>query len=261
MNIVKNSYHLNKGDPPGETRVESMGYSDNDLYKTLDAPTYTQADASRLTNVSRGRVRRWLKGYWYSYEITGGDETREVFQNAVVHRSGTKDTTYASFLDLIDLLFVKKFLDYGFSLQYLRKAFDEARKLLETSHFANNKFFTSGSNIYLQLPRNSENILALMSGGQWAIAPIIVKLSHKIDFHDVTGLATRWYPLGRDGLIVVDPQISFGRPTIMGRGIATNNIYDLYLGENERVDPVSKWLDVPRKEVQAAVDFEYSLFS
>jgi uncharacterized protein (DUF433 family) len=158
------------------------------------------------------------------------------------------------------MLFVKEFLKHGLTLQGIRRALDEARDIFKTPHIANNRFFADGSGIYLEMP-NKKHILALMTGGQWAIAPIIKQLAEKIDFHEFSGIATRWYPLGKEGLIVIDPLISFGRPTIIGRGVATENVYDLYLGENKQIDQVSNWLEVPINEVNAAVNFEHNLFS
>ena len=242
--------------------MTTRAYSDNNLYLTLDSPNYTLAMASRLTKLSKDRVRRWLQGYKYKYEVAGGDEVREGRQDALVFGQSTRERTYASFLDLVDMLFVKKFLEHNIPLQTIRKALDEARNILRTQHFATKKFFTDGSNIYLLVYDESsgcDNIIALMTGGQYAISKIIVELSHKIEFDDVIEYATRWYPLGKNGRIVIDPRISFGRPTIIGRGIATESIYNWYLGENEKIDSVSNWLNVPPSEVQAAVNFEYGL--
>lgn len=180
-----------------------------------------------------------------------------------MHRSGTAGTTYASFLDLVDLLFVKEFLDHGLSLQKIRVALDEATGLLGTDHFARQTFFTDGHGVYLQVVQmgaeEGEGILALMTGGQWAIAPIIQDVATRIDFHEQTGFARRWHPRGRDGLIVVDPCISFGRPSIEGRGVATENVYDFYLGEQERVEPVCRWMGLEAHEVMAAVAFEQQM--
>ena len=180
-------------------------------------------------------------------------------QDPVVKRVTTEGTTYASFLDLIDLLFVKRFVDHGLSLQLVRKALDEAAEHLRTAHFAREIFFTDGRRIFLQMRGKAPNIMHLMSGGQWAIASTITDLSEKIDFHEVTGYAARWYPNGKAGLVVIDPQVSFGRPSIVGRGTATANIYDLYRGEQGEVDRVSKWMGIPKREVKAAVGFELQL--
>jgi len=240
--------------------MPEMKYLDQEMYTLLDSPIYSLADAARLTGLSRYRVSRWLQGYKFTYEVAGGSEIRESHREAVVKRSREKDT-FVSFLDLIDMLFVKSFLDNGFYLQTIRKALDEARERLMAPHFANSRFFTDGKNLYLELPKDSNHILALMTGGQWAIAPIVKKLSEKIDFHDVSGIATRWYPLGKDGRILVDPRICYGRPTIMGRGIATDNVYDLFLGENKNTQAVTDWFRITEIEAKSAVEFEHSMYA
>lgn len=237
---------------------------ESELYSTLSAPSYPLAEASRLVGISKGRVARWLRGYEYKYEIAGGEEIREGQQEAVVHRTGKKGSTHASFLDLIDLLFVKRFLERGFSLQFIRKALGEARELLETPHFASNRFFTSGKKIFLDTasaPKGAGSLVALLTGGQQAFPQIIEQIADKIDFEDVTefGLASRWFPRGKEGYVVIDPQISFGQPTLIGHRITTTNIYDLYIGENEKIDTVTKWFNIPEIKIQSAIEFEYSM--
>lgn len=224
----------------------------------LDIAIYPAAEAGRLTGLSATRVRRWLQGYEYRYAPPHGEESVRQ-QRPVVRRRGTVGTTYASFLDLIDLLFVKQFLDHGTSLQKVRKALDEATEVLGTDHFARETFFTDGSKIYLQMKASGDAILELLSGGQWVIASIIQQLAERIEFHKPTGLARRWYPMGRDGLVVLDPLVSFGRPTIVGRGIATAIVYDFYLGENRNPRSVHSWMGLNRKEARAAIEFEESL--
>ena len=46
---------------------------------------------------------------------------------------------------------------------------------------------------------------------------------------------------------------------VIGSGIATENIFDLYLGEKKKLDPVKSWFDLPKHKIQAAVRFETSL--
>ena len=223
---------------------------DTDLYETLNTPTYPLAEASRLTGISRWRISRWLRGYSYD----GGE------QGPVIRRSIPPESTYVSFLDLIELLFVKEFLMRKFSLQLIRKALEEARNYLRTPHIATKKFFTSGDKIILELSDNE--MVALLTGGQRAMGMIIEQLYNKLDFEDVTefGFARRWYPRGKNGLIVIDPKKSFGRPTLIGHSVATHNIYDLYLGENKKSEPVSEWFNIPVNKIKIAVQFEHSLW-
>lgn len=230
-------------------------------YKTLNAPAYSIAEASRLVNMRRWTVRRYLQGYGYSYSHWGSVQRK--MQPPVVKDENRNKETYASFLDLVDLVIVREFLKRGFGLPTLRKALDEAREHLGTPHLGRNVFFTSGNQeIILRLPKDG-SMIALLTGGQAAIPEIIESLSNKLEFEDVTefGFASRWYPKGMSGLIVIDPEISFGRPTLIGRGVATNNIYDLFLGENSEIEPVANWFNIPVPEVQAAVQFEHSLWT
>ncbi len=221
-----------------------------DLYETLSAPTYSIAEASRLTGIGKWSVSRWLRGYRYE----GGE------QGPVIERSIPPESTYASFLDLIDLLFVKKFIERGIPLQRIRKAAEEAREYLGTPHFARSVFFTSSDKIILKL--QGGDMVALLTHGQRAIGEIVEQVYDKLDFEQVTeyGFVRRWYPKGKNRYIVIDPQISFGRPTLIGYGVATNNIYDLYLGENKKTEPVSEWFNIPVPKIQAAVQFEHSLW-
>ena len=162
------------------------------MHSSLDVSMYSAAEAGRLVGLSAFRIRRWLQGYDYN-----NDRGRKHIQ-PVIRRGGADGTSYASFLDLIDLLFVKKFLDHGHSLQKIRKALDEAATILNTSHFARQSFFTKGNNIYLKVKDEGDAILQLLSGGQWVIAPIIQELAHQIDFDKTSGLARRWYPMEPD---------------------------------------------------------------
>ena len=201
-----------------------------------DIPMYDTALAARLTGLTKGRVRRWLKGYEYRYTTKTGTKLHTGHKDPVITRSKPIDTSYASFLDLIDLLFINKFLEYGISLQRIRKALYEAETLIGGHHFAQSVFFTDGKNIYLQVKDNADALMELLSGGQWVISSVIKQLGHQIEFDSPTGFAKRWYPLGQNGLIVLDPNISFGNPSIVNRGITTANVYDFFLAEGQKID-------------------------
>ena len=114
----------------------------------LDVPMYVPADAARMIGVQPQRVRRWLR------------ESKAAHARPVVRRAGSAETPYASFLDLMDLLFVKQFLDEGVSLPRLRRALDEARTILGSDHFAYEHFWTNGKGIYLKVRDRSDALLA-----------------------------------------------------------------------------------------------------
>jgi uncharacterized protein (DUF433 family) len=129
---------------------------------------------------------------------------------------------------------------------------------MEVSHFDREIFFTDGRRLYLQLSDHEGSLLELLSGGQWVIAPAIRELAAQIEFSGPCGTARRWYPMGVNGLVVLDPSVSFGRPSIVGRGTSTAVVYDLYKAEKE-TEAVAKWLNLQPGEVKAAVAFETQL--
>ena len=236
--------------------VENLQSDHGNMFSVWDIPMYSAPTVSRLIGLNVARVRRWLMGYEYMYPADLDFGFRKRHKGPVISRTEVADSNCASFYELIDLLFVKRFLDYGISLQRVRKALKEAEGLIGGHHFAQRIFFTDGKNIYLKVKNDADALLELLSGGQWVIAPIIKQLARQIDFDQPTGLAQKWYPLGPKGLIVLDPMISFGKPTLRGRGIATANVYDLFLGENENIGRVCSWMNLESKEVEAAVNFE-----
>ncbi len=224
--------------------------SDTSAATHLTAPAYTVAEAARLADLSPGRVRRWMRGY--SFPV--GDRLRR--QRPVVRVGHDGHASHlASFLDLVDLLFVKRFLSTGVSLQRIRGALDEARSILGTDNFAREVFFFDGRNLFLQMQDQGNAILQLMTDGQWTIAPVIRELAEQIEFGGeagsgpVGGFAQKWHPLGRDRPIVIDPRVAFGAPSLVGRGVKTANVYDLFVAENERVDAVCSWWDLSPVEV------------
>ena len=103
-------------------------------------PMYNPTFAGSLAGLSTGRVKRWLEGYHYRYSVGIKREVRVGHKAPIISRSGTEYPNYATFLDLIDLLFVNKFLDHGISLQKIRKALNEANQLIGGHHFAQRNF-------------------------------------------------------------------------------------------------------------------------
>jgi len=225
----------------------------------LEFPMYNSSNAGRLLGISSNRVRRWLRGYDYLYTAGPLEELRSGHKGPVIANIDKDRSSYASFLDLIDLLFVREFLKNGISLQKTRNALHEVEQLLGSKHFARESFFTDGKSIYLQVRSAADALLELLSDGQWVIAPIIKQLAHQIEFDKPSGLAQRWYPLGQNTPVVLDPLISFGRPTIVGKGIATANVYDFFEAENKKLSRVKKWMDLTTSEIKAAVYFEQRL--
>jgi len=225
----------------------------------LHEPVYGVTEAARLLKMTPNRVRRWLFGYEYEWNSQGNRKRGR--QPPVVERGESAATRSASFLDLMELLFAKAFLDHGISLSRVRRALDEAKRHFREDHpFARQRFYAWKRDIYMQLGDDEDSTLVqLLHGGQLAIRPIIQQVGKQIDFDSDTHLATTWWPLGRRTPVVLAPRICFGSPCVQGRGIRTANVYDLFCAENRDVKQTCFWLDLSPHEVHAAVQFEERL--
>lgn len=228
---------------------------DNNI-NIIEQPLYYPAFASKLSGLTTGRIKRWLRGYNFEYKISKGEILVHSKSDPIIPREPEKLPEYVSFLELIDLLFVKEFLNQNFSLQKIRIALSQLYKITGQNHFAQERFFTFQKRIYIDKEHKSFDLL---SGCQGAISDFVEQLGGRIDFHSVSGFPLRWYPIGREKLIVIDPYISFGRPTIEGTGINTETIYNMYIGENEDIDKVGFWMKLDNTKVKAAVNFEIKL--
>lgn len=239
--------------------MASLQPVDNQTMSVLDSPAYPVAEAARLIDLASSRVRRWLYGYQFSYEAKTEPHHRWSRMGPVVEKIGSRGVTYASFLDLIDLLLVREFLKLGISLQTIRRAFDEVRAIQGVGHVASETFFTLGRGIILAFGEINGAMLELDTGGQLAIPRIVAELGQQVEFDPATKIAIRWYPMHPEKLIVIDPRISFGHPTIADRRITTSAVYDLFHAEEEEIDPVCDWMGIIPDEADAAIRFEARL--
>jgi uncharacterized protein (DUF433 family) len=165
-----------------------------------------------------------------------------------------------SFLDMTELLFINNFVQYGVSIQKIRKAAIIAADLLKTSHpFAIRKMFTDGKSIFAEIAQK-ENDLSLLDliNKQFQLGKIIEPVLYKcIDFND-GDYAERWWPLGRKGNIVLDPSRNMGQPILNKYNVKTELIYELYK-TNHSISEISDWYELDKNAIQAAINFEESL--
>lgn len=97
-------------------------------------------------------------------------------------------------------------------------------------------------------------IIHLAPGQQAEFREIISPFCKELDFAGETGLAERFWPLGRDSHIVIDPRISFGRPVIVKTGITVESISSLVAG-GEAAQNVAAQFDIPLAAVLEADRF------
>jgi len=161
----------------------------------------------------------------------------------------------------MELRVVKALVDVGLSLQHVRRVATLASDLFHTPYpFASRKIFTDGHEVFASLTRDSDDpILIEISHrhSQLIARPIIADYLTELDFDPQSSLARRWWPLGRQIPIVLDPTVSFGAPVVAGTATRTEVVAGLARALD--VSAAANAFLVDKSAAIAAVEFESQL--
>jgi uncharacterized protein (DUF433 family) len=130
---------------------------------------------------------------------------------------------HLSYLELVEVAFVATFRRLGVPLQRIRRARAYAAQALGSENpFAEHKWLTEGHHAMLNLREVDDdasvgNLVVADAHGQIAWQEMVGQRFAQFDYEQ--DLALTWHVRGRDRLVVIDPRISFGAPTV--RGIPT----------------------------------------
>lgn len=202
---------------------------------------YSLSDASFLTSIKKTKINRWVKGYKRN-DIRFGSVIPGDF-------APINDQYAISFLDLIELFFINAFMEYGVSLQTIRKAYIKAQEYIGHEHpFSSKRFKTDGKKIIAQV---DDLTLINLLNDQFAIKKILDPfLKDVFDFEE--DIINRLWPLGKDHQVVIDPTRSFGKPIVDREGVPVEVLYNAFKVENS-IEVVGEWYDVSPESVGDAV--------
>ena len=217
--------------------------------EVLGNGVYSIPEAARLTGLRARRVRDWFRG-----RQSEKRKVKSVFQSdyEIVEKA------YAiSFLDLIELNVAGKLREAGVPLQHLRKVYKQLREDFGDHPFSTREIYVRDKKVFTRgLSDDEATSLSEAITRQSYFDKIILPFLKKIDYDEATKFAARWRIAK---MVVLDPKIRFGRPTVLGTGIATRVLHDSYYANDEDAERVADWFGVESKHVMAAVEFENSL--
>ncbi|HEX9670199.1 MAG TPA: hypothetical protein VGC93_12035 [Thermoanaerobaculia bacterium] len=226
----------------------------NNGHSLLGVGIYTVPEAARLTGVSAGRIRRWLRGYAFR----SGNSIHESPRVWIPDLPVVGDTLALSFRDLMEVRFVDYFLEAGVTWKTLRNAAAHAAERVDSTHpFSTRLFKTNGYTIFHDYVEKSgeRNLLEVITE-QFAIPSAVEPYLYKgLEFSATE--VVRWFPLSPRKRIVIDPAIGFGQPTVTPEGVPT-----AILARAAKVEPrdrVAKWYRVRKAAVADAVEYEEQL--
>jgi uncharacterized protein (DUF433 family)/DNA-binding transcriptional MerR regulator len=215
---------------------------------------YSRADVARLARLDPDRVRRWVRGYTFKTRRGVARSSPPVVTSDLRTVEGR---AALSFQDLVEILFVKAFLDHGVSLRAIRRAAETATEIFEVSHpFCVKLFETDGRTVIARVyDELGEERMLDLAKKQRVFTQVFSPLLHGLDRTVGIGDASRWWPLGKEKPVVLDPRRALGAAIVLPSSVPTRAIYGAHLaGEpNERI---ASWFRISPGEVDAAIEFE-----
>lgn len=211
----------------------------------LGVGLYSIPEAGRIVGAPISRVRRWLDP-----------------ESGVVERCLNPAERTITFVELMDLFFIRMFRDEGVSLQTIRKVSEAAAKKFRAAHpFAVKRFDTDGKTVFATLKSDpdEQELVEDLAKSQYVFDNILRPFFRKLEYDRY---AIRYWPLERDGRVVLDPERHFGKPIDAESGIPTKTIHEaVTAGGGQECAAVAQWLGISIDAVNAAVEFERSLSS
>jgi len=208
--------------------------------------TYSIVDAAKIVRAPYNTVRGWLNP-----------------KQGVIRRKFESSKQLISFIELMELHFIKMFMDAGVSPKVIHAAARQAAKQFDTDYpFAVKRFDTDGRTIFATLARaeDGKEMIEDLRRGQLVFKTIMRPFFKKLDYNrsDIA----RYWPMTRRGRVVLDPTRQFGQPIDDASGIPTKALFEATkAGKGQSVKQVANWFGVPESAVRSAVKFEKSLLA
>lgn len=211
---------------------------------------YTPAEAARLIGVRSGKIVRWLRGH------TVGETHYDRLWTPQIDLND--DEVYLGFRDLMEVRVADAFIRRNLSAQKVRRAIELARELIgEERPLSTKRFRTDGRTVFLQvLDEDGSDKLIDLFKSQFAFREIIEPSLKNIEFED--GIPVRWWPLGKAGRIVLDPERSFGAPIEAETGVPASVLVNAVTAEGS-VESAARVWDVSPSVVRHALNFQRQL--
>lgn len=221
-------------------------------FRLIGRGLYSLPEAERLTGVPRSRIRRWTAGYSFRYR------GERIYSPPVVAAdlAAVAGAPAIDFADLLEVRFLDAFRRHGVSMPAIRLAAERAKELLGRHHpFSTKIFKTDGRTIMAEIvPGVGDRVLLDLVRNQFAFEKIVAPYLYEgIEFNRLKE-PERWWPLGEERRVVLDPHRSFGAP-ICVEGVPTQILAGSMQAE-ENAAVVSRLYEVSLDSVNDALSFE-----
>lgn len=227
--------------------------SKQDLY---NFPNYSIADASRYLHISASTLRSWVKGRSYPTKIGHKQFTPLI----VLPLSNNGQLSFTNLVEAHILKVIRTV--HNIPLDKVRKALDYISEQFLTEHpLVQKQFSTDGVDLFIE---QFESLVNASRSGQLAMKQVLNNLLTRIEW-DERNIATRLFPFIEpkennfsEKILTIDPNISFGKPTITGTGVPTKIVTYLYDAGDSLEDIASEY-NCTVEQIKSAILFESNL--
>lgn len=202
-----------------EYSINKMEIKNN--YPKIGEGIFLVRDIAKILNLPTSKIRRWLNEFW-----------NKRFSNSTYNYSfGDKGNEAVNFYTLIEFITFSALRNNNISAQHIQKFHQYLTTKLKTPFpFATTKISTDQVSVYYE---TFNEYVKYDGKNQISLKKILEPFLLKIDFNQ-ENIAERYFPLGKDHSIVIDPKHQFGQPTIFGTNIKVDTIYSLYKAEESK---------------------------
>lgn len=218
-----------------------------------DLPAYGIADAARYLDVPAATLRSWVAGRTYPRQHDVGS-----FEPLIIPAEPA-GASRLSFYNLVEAHVLRALRTrHDVPLKHVRTALAYAERELRIQRLLLSKEMqTAGGDIFLE---HLGTLVNLSKSGQLAVKELLGAHLERVE-RDSRAIPIRLYPfLNRSTeresrSVVIDPRVSFGRPTIAGSGIRTAVLVER-IDAGESVEALAADYGLTAAQVKAAVLFE-----
>lgn len=220
---------------------------------TRNLPAYSYKEAEKYLHIPKDTIRSLVKGR--TYETKQGKR----FSEPLIELP-QPDAKALSFTNLVEAHVLRAIrVEHDVRLDQIRIALSFISDELGYPHPLVREDFlkTDGQSIYVE---HLERLLDASKGGQIAIRETLDIYLTRIEV-DEQGIASRLFPFVHPGVkdepkvIVIDPNISFGRPVIAGTRIPTQVLAERHQA-GESVERLAEDYRCDQGLIQIALEYE-----
>ena len=224
-------------------------YLDQDL---RELSTYGITEVAHYLRIPQATLRSWVLGRFYPTQAG-----RKRFSPVI--ELPDKSRPLLSFMNLVEAHILEAIRrEHEIPLPKIRTAINFLKREFPSRHpLADQKFQTDGLDLFIQ---KYGHLINISQDGQLAMRSMLEAHLRRIE-RDPAGSPVRLYPFTRmrqldePKVVVIDPHISFGRPVLVGTGIATVVIAERYKA-GESVDELADDYGRLREEIEEAIRCE-----